>query len=1525
MKQIAANVFTGFMDKDSDPALVAQGNYIDAQDIYNGYGGDIGTVIFAQGTSKLTLTLPAGTNTCIGAFEDKQTPSVLYFIHNSNNDHCIVRWFNVAAAGAPRIIARGAVLAFNTARRITHCFFVDGHLAYWTDAVYLNGAMSGEPQRMLDMTKADPLKDLEFEIYAGKPGEAQFAAGNEYHFAITDFDGTNATNAMVFTADGTQEDDPVAGLEWLANELAAYGSLITLTECDGCKIVVNMNTPGKRFRMTADEGDIIMVPVNVYPITLELQHIDYLKEPAHCAPSATFIADTTYQGNNVGRLCAQFIVRYIYYNGERSAWSPVSNIALNLGQDGEVIDSLNAIEIDFTDARLSDPDWLTMIRSVEVGFRDGNTNAFKLIDRYDVCEIGIERQYTTFYNDRAYAVIESDENSSSDTQALKPFDWLPIRSATMCASVDSEGATLAFLGDNEEGLPCPDCVTMDMEVSPIEDECLIDIEGRVLIENSSYYASADPDYDSYPMDGFIVYLAGTPYWAISNNPASGGGDGRFTIKQVPRGKYVVRVASFRCAPGGVAPRYDLNNGLEWQRTSSPVLATADSFIGPAGVEGGALDGITEFTIDTSDSGVVPGPVFDMTTLFSPGVITIYNQHHSTQGTPDGTRKIDLREVYVIDNNALDTDADVRIAALNVERQDAELTIDGVATVDKLTDHNGYFSHITDYLSDTFMSDIDYTVENSVSPAAALYKGDYAEMYDDTLVLMPTLQSDEPGVYFWVNKDEDFTARKRQIIVTVLDAAGAPLVGAVVVYQSTTRIAVIGLGGSNTITAYLPTDPTVPYGADTRTADNLLVLYANDICYEYYPATNPEPVLIVDEEPVEIEFEFTLTGGIPFPMRYLKGGGSYLHGIVYEDRGNRTCGVAKTGKVTIPWHPIPDGVVRRQVEWTISSQPPIWATHYRIVRTRNAVQSFYVQWAVKSVIYARIPSQIEAPIITTYEAGDYTHIFLELFVPPPPATSGANFFPFYQQDGQYSYEPADGDRVRFLLDAAGDILTTATVYYDAPISGKYVDGDGKVYAAIENRFGNLEIEANWLAEYYTPVNFEQEIYYEGGEDCYDILDAGLSTRNHAGPLQDQNYALGTPAKGLLNNGDTYWRRDTYTGTSSIATEHQSPLRSSFIACEDIGRAFTYDPDYDQILFYNRIRFSGRYVANSNINGLSSFRGLDYQDINRAFGSINWLGFSNNVLLAICQFKVQPVYINRQRLLQLDGDSSVGRSDRVLEIADESVTAYGTHNAESVVSEGSYVYFWDKYQGAVCRYAPNGVQPIVPGMSKYFLQRGRERMQIPGDQVIGGYDRRHAMYLLSFLGAGEIFTETVGYDEAAGGWKSRYRFVPEAFASVGQEFVSFKLGEIWRHFVNANYTIYYGTQFKPTIQFPANQDPAAVKRWLSLRLLANREWEATAITTPFNANYASGMSSRLKANRFNAYEGTWWADFLRDMNDTSAQFLALPAGPIRQSTALLNGRPLRSEVLIITLQAVDGSKSMIFKRADSYYFLSEVTNP
>ena len=203
------------------------------------------------------------------------------------------------------------------------------------------------------------------------------------------------------------------------------------------------------------------------------------------------------------------------------------------------MDDLNAILIDFTDEWLSDPDRLSIIEKVEIAVRDGNDSIFKSIKTIERCELGMYLQRYLWTNDQEYSAVPSDDGSqgNSDTQVLKLFDEVPLVCGAIATVSGTDGDQRLFVGDTLEGFDCPDCVNVDFTIEESVLDGTIDIIGTVRILDADGGSVDTIDYHEpwYPLGGFVVYLAGTPYYGISDNPADGTGTGAFRIKGVPKG------------------------------------------------------------------------------------------------------------------------------------------------------------------------------------------------------------------------------------------------------------------------------------------------------------------------------------------------------------------------------------------------------------------------------------------------------------------------------------------------------------------------------------------------------------------------------------------------------------------------------------------------------------------------------------------------------------------------------------------------------------------------------------------------------------------------------------------------------------------------------------------------------------------------------------------------------------------------------------------------------------------------------
>ena len=1013
-----------------------------------------------------------------------------------------------------------------------------------------------------------------------------------------------------------------------------------------------------------------------------------------------------------------------------------------------------------------------MITRVELAFRDGNLGQFRSIDIFDVCDIGISRNYHNFLNDKLYPVVASDDiAASSDQQSIKHFDNVP----QLCGAIEyvgnREGRGRTFFGANLENYDLDaSCIDLTVNLDAQHaDPCLVTIRGTVnidsgLLPNQTIYESGtsnntgvlndgklyvlgtifDPNTLRYigtinngdNLRGFVVYLAGTNHFGISNNsiivPLSER-DGSFEITGVPRGRYIMRVASFNVINGTEEGTiHNINNGQAWQRTSAPVINCAGS---------GTYERVLDLTTATG--------VFDLNTVTGHGPILIASLVNIpiplVIPIPSTTNFRFALQGYFLDNEGDSSTKEIRQGAIACERQKLNYEVltngllypAGFVVREAITDHNGYYYFIWNYvangsqltmqarLKNVFITipDVCNTGFRDLSTPAgtgqifsgSIYTTGFQGLFDAPNVpevLVPYQNNGEihrglsiAETWLLFNSDQEFTENNRTIVQgRSVESTGLGLTKTLITIERNGRQEETDVNGNFAISVYCPWDKP------RRDDDDVIPQYLLDKCYVY----PPDPLLITlaindfcspftSTNPFILsDFEYGFAGALTVQEKYLKAGGTYRFGIIYEDNHNRKSTVLEGNTLRIPFHTERGSYGRSFTSWDLNGVPPIWATHYRLVRTRDSYYRRYLQLKLTNVEYAIFDDVDSAPTITSFVAANATHILLQMpsiFDEDPDSQSATWFF---RSENDRTFDPEIRDRVRFILDQ-NDVLVLNDGIIDVEILGKYIDAQGNVFVIIEDVevFGTdlKEIEQGWLVELYTPKRVEDDIFYECGE-CHLVLDPHTANRRHSGPTQNQIIGV-QPARGLLLGGDTYWRiRSFVVDEGSIyrlPVENNNMTDSFQSVNEDIGRANIRDDDFGQRFYYNVITWSDIFVPGNNVNGLSAVIGSDRQFVDVRFGIIKNLVYAADVLLAITEFKIQPYYIGKDNVLSLSGREQLGTSDRQTNAANELIQDWGTQHPCSVTKQGNYVYGFDARQGLAWRYATNGLTEI----SRYGL--------------------------------------------------------------------------------------------------------------------------------------------------------------------------------------------------------------------------------
>ena len=104
---------SGGLNRDASKKVIPKEDYPYALNINRIEAGEVGTIVNSLGNEEVSFTLPAGTNKVIGFCEDEEDQAGIYFVYNSNADHCIVRYLSGTGV-IEFLLDSEAVLDFDT-------------------------------------------------------------------------------------------------------------------------------------------------------------------------------------------------------------------------------------------------------------------------------------------------------------------------------------------------------------------------------------------------------------------------------------------------------------------------------------------------------------------------------------------------------------------------------------------------------------------------------------------------------------------------------------------------------------------------------------------------------------------------------------------------------------------------------------------------------------------------------------------------------------------------------------------------------------------------------------------------------------------------------------------------------------------------------------------------------------------------------------------------------------------------------------------------------------------------------------------------------------------------------------------------------------------------------------------------------------------------------------------------------------------------------------------------------------------
>lgn len=348
----------------------------------------------------------------------------------------------------------------------------------------------------------------------------------------------------------------------------------------------------------------------------------------------------------------------------------------------------------------------------------------------------------------------------------------------------------------------------------------------------------------------------------------------------------------------------------------------------------------------------------------------------------------------------------------------------------------------------------------------------------------------------------------------------------------------------------------------------------------------------------------------------------------------------------------------------------------------------------------------------------------------------------------------------------------------------------------------------------------------------------------------------------------------------------------------GRPNRIDPEYRQINRPSTVIYTGAFIPETNINGLSSAFDISFQTYEDKYGGIYKLYNKNHQLTVYQELKVGSLPVGQVVFNGTDGGSVVGQSAEVLpEVMQYYAGEYGIgKNPESHAAYGNVEYFMDVLRGTPVRLSVDGMTPIGDTAFMHNFFTDQCEMVLTSENkvnIYGVYDTKFNEYVLAFKNFtsswGDFPAKTLGFNEKRNEWSSFYSFAPEGMCMDGINFVSFKNGAIYTHNTNPTQANFYLTQYYPEIWTVMNAAPSNVKVLEAVSFEAADPWEAykSSDATFGISGIRNGQLTTLLTADFTEIEGLQYAPVLRDINTPNITAPALPIfeGDVMRDTVFL----------------------------------------
>ena len=475
-------------------------------------------------------------------------------------------------------------------------------------------------------------------------------------------------------------------------------------------------------------------------------------------------------------------------------------------------------------------------------------------------------------------------------------------------------------------------------------------------------------------------------------------------------------------------------------------------------------------------------------------------------------------------------------------------------------------------------------------------------------------------------------------------------------------------------------------------------------------------------------------------------------------------------------------------------------------------------------------------------------------------------------------------------------------------------------------------ADYTLEIYSPKSVSDEdqiIYYEFSNfgNCPSDGNGGKLHGSVIGDATSVSQTMGAPATGRFTRGDVFYKyrnSKSLKGFTPVESFHYNDrFKSDYW---DKGRPNALLEDFKRTRKHSTCLYSESYIPNTNINGLSSFfPDVSFQEFERDYNSIQKLHSKDNKLIIFQEDKVSQSLVSRNIIYNIDGSGNVATSDSVLSQAVPYLGNYGINkNPESFAVYGNSMYFVDIQRGVVLRLANDGFTPISNyKMKNFFTDSFKAIQSLTGDnfhKFVGVYDSAFDEYVISQPGywsylaiigknGGITYVKdkhlieayTLGFCESSNRWNSFYSYIPEMMCAFQNGFVSFDAGNLYTHNISGKYVDskgilkthntyneFYGIEYDSELWVVSNEAASNNKVYQSFSQESDNIWDVT-FDSP------NGQSTVLLPSDFDTRENIHYSDIMNDVNSAGG---------------LIEGDRIRDVTLLAKLKLFSNKLTRIF---------------